>query len=335
MILRTRFLKKKDLQLSIENFGFLIEVKRRKKIIMNKKGLSPMGAVVTVAVILILAGMIVGGTFWYMSAHPTQQSVIPGGVESPTEAGKSCALSIAPVLSASGQDTGQSGTTVAITPQISVNKGAWGSVGVSPTLSAYQKLDILYNASGYHTAVIKDKEVPCSTSVPLTVPMNGNATVTISLYSTNDVVMTSGVVNETATVGGSYKFKVRMKGSDTDNTQDMQCIAEVGAGTNVSKITFDTDVGSTDKPKWYTVAGVNSAVSSFDVAPIVGSATVDHFLEIQSATQKTLSGSKYLITCYTKENFLDSNDGLLKYGTTDSLGNLKSMASYTAYGYFA
>ena len=67
---------------------------------------------------------------------------------------------------------------------------------------------------------------------------------------------------------------------------------------------------------------------------VTGAVSPEGTVAIQSASAKTIAGSKLYITCYTKEYFVDTQTGKVSYDVEDSLGTLKSIANYQYVGGF-
>lgn len=291
------------------------------------------------AIVLVAALFALGV---YLGIVPKLQTAVGGGGVTETETGNiittSTTLTIKPIDAITKASVGGS-------YQLGINGGQLGgSTATTSTsaVSAGDTLDVLFtNNTQYHNLYLSNVKVPNSVTFTLddTKGLNvyKNASVTLSTFNTNDQVMTNGggATNQTDNGAGSaYNIKLRMVGQDQTSTQDLKCLVEVQTGANVSKVTWDGKDGTKTTPSWYTLIGSASNVYVFEIAPITNAVTRDSYINIQAASAKTLGTNKVKIGCYTKDWFLDSNDGKVKYDTEDSIGTLKSMASYSTSFYF-
>jgi len=248
-----------------------------------------------------------------------------------------------PYITVTSLDKGAPGTTVSVSAYGSFDSGGFKSVSLgSDTAVPGQTLSLLLvNNTLYHNAKVDPFKVE-STSFPVTVYLNKNASVTENIYNTVGLVMTNGggATNQTALGNGAtYNFKDSMSGTSLASTQDMICVVEVEEGANVSTtagVTYDGKAPiSTAKPSWYTLLGSGSNVYLFEVPALDSGAEVTRNLQIVNSATKCFSPLKSVKkTCYTKEYFIDSNSGKIVYDVADSDGNLKSMAQYSYRFYF-
>lgn len=220
----------------------------------------------------------------------------------------------------------------AVTPTTATQVGGSGAYVASiTTASPGDKLSVLLTAAGYHPAFITSYTVPNAPTSTQPVKMKANGTVTIDVFNTDSVKMTS-LINQTATTGGVYNLQIRLTGSSNKDTGDMLCILEGTAGSSISKIEL-TGLGAaksaSGKPNSYSLLSANSGTWTYDIAPVVGAVTPTGNLVITSATGKNLAGSYVKVTCEPKEFFIDSNTGLVTQGVEDSAGTLQSIAVYS------
>jgi hypothetical protein len=257
--------------------------------------------------------------------------------------------SIVPIITAAPVDLQSAGTTVGTTGnQFSVNSGAFSALTLgTSTAQQGQTVDILFvNGTTYHNAYVTGIVVS-TTSFPVTVKLNKNATVTENMYNTVGQVMSNGVggwvTNQTQLgTGSTYNFKDEMQAASLTSTNDMLCVIEIVNGVNASTsplgavLTGGSGVTfvSTSKPTWYTTNSSNSNVYLYKVKALSTSATQTFNLAV---TAKTLgdfapsAGGNFGLakTCYTEETFLDPNTGKVVTDVADSNGLLKSMAAYS------
>lgn len=242
----------------------------------------------------------------------------------------------AATLSINAVDALQEGTAVSSSSRVSKDGAAFQS-GIT-TASPNQKLNILLiNGTTYHNTYVTDLTVPRAPTMDIPAKLNGNGTVTMTIFTTDDVVMTNGggASNQTSSVGATYNHKIKLQGTDKKNSQDMRCIIETTSSANTTNILLtgfgavQSPKGVNSKPNWYTVAGTGSGVYVYDIQPIVGAETKEGTVVVTSQTGKSLSKYNVIVTCKTKEWFLDSTTGKVMYDVEDSLGNLQSIAGYT------
>ena len=293
---------------------------------MNKSGKKNMtSTLLTIGVIVI--ALILAVQF----LKPTQQTALGTGSQVSSQGYIATGST---TFSYSAVDALSSGTTVGYASRTSVNDGAY--TATVTTGSPGNKLNVLFvNNSNYHNAYVTGITVPAAPTMPLTVQFYKNSSATISMFNMNNVLLTNGggANNQSvASAGQSFNLPIRFDGVDKTSTQDMRCILEATAGANVSDVVL-TGLGAVkvgnSKPNWYSLIGTGSSVFVYDIAAVNGAVSPSGTVSLVSASGKTFAGNYLVITCYTKENFLDSSTGKVSYGTEDSLGNLQSMAAYT------
>lgn len=289
--------------------------------------------------VLTIGLLLIGG----MVAYNTFGAKI-GGVSIPGSSTGSTTniVTSSTALSFNAADAQNLGTSVTNTPYIAVGGESIAAytTGVT-TASPGQILDILVanTSNQYHAAFIKNYVVPNSPTASIPVKMNKNASITMSLFNTNNAVMTAGGTgtNQSVAAGGAYNMEVRLDGQDKTNTQDMRCIFESSNTTAMSKVTL-SGLGAKyigmAKPASYTLSSAASAVWVYDIDPIVGATSSRGVVNVQSKTGQTLFISSLKIACYTKEYFIDSQSGKVTYDIEDSQGTLKSIGSVNATYYF-
>lgn len=319
----------------IRNQINLIKQKTMKK--MNKKGLIP------VAVWIILALLVV-----YLAVPGVMTSVNNLFKQPGTGVSETTINTVNPLWAVSAIDKQSSGTDVTVTIRASTDDGGFTTVTTGTTTQVQgQTIDVLFtNNTHYHNAILKDVKI-ASTTFPLTVYLDKNASVTENIYSTTGSVLSNSVgawiTNQTDLGNGAtYNLKDEMQAASLTSTNDMLCVVEVVAGTNVSTSPVGAILtggsGATSagnyKPSWYSVNSSNSAVYLFDVKPLSTSATQTFNLQLNSKSTGRFSatagpaGPSVIKTCYTKEWFIDSNTGKLTYDVADTSGTLMSIANY-------
>lgn len=277
------------------------------------------------------------GIVLLLIANPGFFSNIFGNNASPTGGGSPIVTS-ATTLTFASVDALSPGTSLTGTSNIAVN-GAAFKTGIT-SASGGDVLDVLLTNLTYHASVIKGYIVPTSkASVVIPAPMYKNASVTMTVFNTNNLAMTDGGnVNQTVVTGGSYNLAIRIDGQDKASTGDMRCILEASDGTKAQLVTLTGLGGATyvgmSKPSSYTLGGTSAQIWVYDVPAIVGAVSPTGTISITSQTSQTLSTTYLKVACRTKENFIDSNTGKLAYDIEDSLGTSKSGAQYSFTGYF-
>jgi hypothetical protein len=323
----------------------------RSNFVKNKRGaVSP---IIVVLLTLMTAALIFG--VYELASGNLQTAFNPGqtGQTGGNNNGGTTIITTNPTISFVAQQAQNVGTTVASTYQVAFNRGAFGGSVVSGSGTAVpgQTADFLVNASAavYHPAQVLDVPITAST-FPLTVQLNKNASVTEVLYypySGKNIAGTSATAGNVTNInsnGASYIFNDNMYGTTQASTQDMLCIVELTDGVNFTStgailsgagVTADAKYGNSIPP-FYTVAGVNSRVWSFDVPAIASAANTPLTLTLQLLSTKSAQDrDKVIKTCYSKEYYIDSATGKITYGVADSQTNtVQSIAQYTFTGYF-
>lgn len=294
----------------------------------------------TTLTFVALAAILLLGIMSYAVFFKTSNTELAGQTNAGTS-GVGYISTGATTLTVVGTDKLSPGTSVTGTSLISTDGASYVSGTFSISGSPNQVLNILLvnnSAAGYHNTVADGVKVPTSPTGVIDAKFVKNASITINVFNTNSVLTTStGTVNQTVTTGGAYNMKIRLDGQDKASTQDMRCILESSTTADMDKISLSglgaVYVGMA-KPASYTLAGANSQVWVYDIAAVEGAVSPEGTIAAASKTSKTLAGNYMKITCNTKEYFLDSTTGKVVYDIEDSLGNAKSMASYTDTVYF-
>lgn len=268
-----------------------------------------------------------------------QQNTAIGGAGDSGSDGGTRIVTSATTLDANGIDALLTGTTVAGTTYISVDGKAF-QTGIT-SADQGDELDVLYvNATAYHSAYVPDLKVPTGKTIYVfDVPFYKNASVTMTMFSTNNDVLTNtatgGAVNQTISSGQTVSLDLRIDGEAAASTQDMTCVIELN-GTAVKQ--GETGVkmsglGAVYKgqsvPSFYTLSSTANKVWVYDVAPISDGESETGTITIASETSKDLSESAFRINCYTKEHFRDSTTGVVTYDIADSQGTKQSIATYS------
>jgi hypothetical protein len=248
-------------------------------------------------------------------------------------------VSSSTALSYAGVDALSPGTTVGSISYTSVNGGPFVT-GITTASQGDTLAILLVNGTTYHSVSIPSNTVPAGkTTDVITANFYANASVSITVFNTNGVAITNngGATNQTVATGGAYNMNVRLDGQDKKSTQDMRCVLESSDGSKADTVTL-SGLGASyigmAKPSSYTLAGANSQVWVYDISPITGATSSSGTIAVTSKTSQSLTGTKVIMQCFTKEYYIDSTTGKVAYGMEDSLGNLKSWASYKFTVYF-
>ncbi|CAK0757031.1 hypothetical protein CCP1ISM_60046 [Azospirillaceae bacterium] len=293
-----------------------------------------------------ILGITVIAYFVFPGFSTMVNGIFSGGSGAPAP-GPTTINTVNPYITVTAVDGQATGSAVAVSAQAAFDGGSYKSITLgSDTAVPGQTLAMLLtNNTQYHNKKV-DAFTVATTSFPVTVLFNKNASVTENIFNTVGLVITTGggagatTENQTALGNGAtYNWKDCMSGTALASTQDMVCIIEVSVGSNVSTtsgVTYDGKApSSTSKPTWYTVAGTNSNVYLFDIPALASGAEVCRNIQlVNKATGSFPGGSHVVKTCYTKEYFKDPNSGAIVYDVADSNGLLKSMAHYTYDSYF-
>lgn len=293
---------------------------------MNKTGKSNKIITVGVIALVLLLAVIGAKVFGFLPQTALGNNGGNGGSGVPYISTGSTALSLAAV------DALKTGTSVGTSNKISVNGAAY-TAGIT-SASPNNKLGILVNASGYHNQYVKDYVVPNSPTAVIPVSMNKNSSgVTTTIFNTNNLVVNGVATNQTVAVGGAYTMPIRFDGSSLETTQAMRCIIEASNGTAADKVTFNVAGASyigNSKPNWYTLSGTNSDIFVYDMPEVANAASIPGTIQITSASGTTLAASSLKVSCFSKEWFIDTNDGQVKFDVEDSLGTRQSAFALTS-----
>ena len=307
---------------------------------MNNKGKS-MFVPVVVVIGLLLLGLAVYGIFQIKPAEQT----FTGGTDTGGGIGGTTIVTTNPVISVAAVDNQALGTTVGNSIQYSVAGGGWQTASSTSLAPGTNVQLFVTNGTTYHNAAVPSFAVTTS-SFPLALRMNKNATVTENMYTTTGLVLTNsaGTANTQNQTdlgnAATYNIKDEMQANALTSTQDMVCVVEISAGNNASTSPVGATYGgmqptTTAKPVWYTAAGVNSNVYLFNMPALSSTATVTNNLQLTAKSNGRFGATSYVKkTCYTKEYFIDPVSGSVTYDVADSEGTLKSLASYTYQFYF-
>jgi hypothetical protein len=193
----------------------------------------------------------------------------------------------------------------------------------------------LQNATTYHSGVTTEQTIGCISPFKVQLNLLANTTLTIKVKNpdTNSAMnQNGGASNATVTSGASLTMPLTLNAEDQKGTQKMRCVLETNATSKVSKMTLDGfgAVSGASVPQTYSPMATSSREWAFDVNSIEGAQSQAGDIFMSPMTQQTLAGSKFKITCYTYEYFKDSTTGAVVFGIEDSLGNIKSIATYNA-----
>jgi hypothetical protein len=309
------------------------------------------GGVVIIVVLFIVPNYFAPVAMSFMltpiagTTYTPPYAVSPGqGVQTP--GGGITLNTVNPTISIAGSDAQASGTVVAGTTSQSyaINGGTFGALSLGTTTAvAGQTIEMVLANSSYHTKYVPSMPI-ASTSFPVAVQFDKNATVTEYVYSTTGVVLTNNlsaapISNQTALGNGaSYNLKDEMTASALQSTNDMTCIIEIEAGNNATVTPLGATLSlngnalpivGTSKPVWYTTMGTNSNVYLYDVPALKTSATQTFTIGLNAKSTGQFQTLSHVVkSCYTKEWFIDPNTGKAVYAVADSNGALKSIASY-------
>lgn len=305
----------------------------------NNKGQAVIGVII---IALILVALIGGGyALWKTGTFGGTTQSVANSPQAQNTANGVVINTADPVVSVTGLDAQQKGTTVTSTAKANTNSQGFASVTLGTTTSKVGNKVALFLSNGttYHNAYKEGFDVS-TTTFPVQILFNKNGSVTENVYNTVGQVATNGggATNQTSlTEGASYTLKDEISGTSLASTQDMTCVVEVTAGVNLTSSPAGITLGlngqnipsvSTSIPAWYNPVGTNSRAYLFDVPAIDSGATRTFSIGINTLTTgKLVPTSRILKTCYTKEYFIDT-DGSVKYGVADANNVVKSMASY-------
>lgn len=295
------------------------------------KKISPALAVFSVIVIIAIAAL-----FYAVFFKTPQTAVNLNGGSGNGGAGTYISTGATTLSFDTADET--TGAALNSTSQVRIGETGTFQSGVT-TASPGNNIYALLAATGYHTVYTDKLIVPTSPTAHFPANMKGNGTVAIDVWNTNDVLMANAGAgtNQTASVGAVYNHRIRLTGSSNKDTGDLRCILEAENGSAVNKIEltgFGAVLQGVGKPQFYTLLSSNSAVWVYDISPIVGAVTPQGNLIVTSNTGKTTTNSRVKVTCFTKENFIDSNTGKPAYDIQDSNGVQKSINAPTTSFYY-
>lgn len=287
---------------------------------------------------IIAAVVVIAGGYYVYNAS-TEQAVIGGNQNTGNTGGVNNIVTTLPKINVNAYDAATPGTALTSTLKGSINGANFATVTSGTTeITPADTLVLLVSNSTYHAAKVDQFTVKVN-SFPIGVAMNKNASVTMTAINSNNVVMNGGAAtNQTVAAGDSPTITLKMKGTAKASTQDMICILDESNKTAVDGSKGITLSGATPVtiPMNFYSNGANSYLQAVSVAALTSGNEVISTLQVNGDTNtgKTLAGSNIKITCYTKENFVDSNTGKLAFDIQDSTGALQSIASYTTTLYF-
>ena len=308
---------------------------------MKNKKANTLGVIVVILLaILIFSGIGIG----IYVASGTKETAI-GGEGQATGNGGTTIVTTNPIISIIGNDE-QSGTTVS-TSGNSYSRDSDSSydsvtLGTTTAIPGQVIRLLLVNNTQYHNQVWNlDGAIKVQANTfPVNVQFNKNATITESLYYQNTKLTNGGGANNITNLGNgaSYSLTDEMQANALTNTQDMVCIIEVEAGTNLSTdspgVTYDGALSTNrETGSWYTPQTTASKIYTFD-RPAISSTkpvTSNIYVNFKSTGGMGSAGtnSDIIKSCYVKEWFKDPTTGKLTYDVVDSQGTVKSMAIYT------
>jgi hypothetical protein len=264
--------------------------------------------------------------------------------------GSNTIITTGAVLNFKAVDAAQQGTAVSPVWRISKNGGAFGSVtSGTDTVAQGTPIEVIANASTYHTLYVPSANVPNQVSYDMTYLMVKNATVTIVVAtdpssggSSSAMTNGGGATNQTVATSGNYNMVVYATGTAYQSTQDMRCVLEASDKTKINKLSLSSpdlavSFAGTSIQAFYSAAATTSQVFVYDVAPISDANTKHLTLRAESVTGQSMAGAYFIVNCYTKEHFLRALDGRPAYDIQDDstgTSTAKFGADYSFKGYF-
>lgn len=318
---------------------------------MNKKGSNKNGTMLVVfgvALILILGG-ISYKLFYAQDVISSNSGVVSNGGSS--SGGVNNIVTSSTTMSLSGYDAQATGTAVGITSYTGVN-GQPLSTGVTSVAQGQSLNLLLVNNTQYHNGFVA-LSVPATTNLIKATPMNKNASLTIAVYNTAKTAMTNGggATNQSVSTGSAPTMELDLTGTSLASTQDMICILEGSDNTKINNLVLNgfgaTFIG-TAKPSAYTLGATTSSVWVYKVPAISDASLRVGSIYAESKSGQSMAGKYFKFTCLTQEYFIDGNANAntvnpyatkvgepnVYYGTEDSQGTAKNMATYSFTGYF-
>lgn len=245
-------------------------------------------------------------------------------------------------LTWTGTDRLKPGTSISPSARVSANGGPFQAATASgaSTFTAGHNLKLLFNVSGYHPVVVDAGVVPTQGPMVVPVTMLANASITITGKNTNGEVMVvnGGATNQSVSTDSSANMEIRFDGQGYKGTGPMLCVLEASDSTSIQELTLNGNGASfrgREKPASYTLAGTGSAIWVYDVPSIEGSVSPTYIVGMTSKSGQDASGDYFIISCMTKESFIDSVTGqLVQDAIEDSAGTAQHLAKYSAKYYF-
>lgn len=212
---------------------------------------------------------------------------------------------------------------------ISTNNGAYVSA-VSPVMTAPgDNLKILAMNSGYHNTYLT-YTIPNSPNSLLDVPLKKAAIVTPQIYDNFQILDSGNTVNLDANVNSNFALNVRLTGTSGQSSSDLICVLEADS-TKISSMTLSgagVNYLGEVKPSSHLLLMPSSKVWIYSLPSIEYAVLKYYNLNINSKAGMDASGTKWGISCYSKEYFLDSASGQVLYNIDDSQGTLKSLTKF-------
>lgn len=299
---------------------------------MNKKGQAVMWLIAIAMITLATTGTLyftgVIGTNVQPTKIATKDQTGSGAVGSSGSTGTTLTVTkynkFIPAASASG------------TTRYSLNGQPWSTT--APGISPGDVISILVNGTQFHNSDVITKTVPQASTLLITVPMKSNASTAgsggFTVFSTNNVALTNGggAQNQTALGAGlPYTFQYRFDVGSNVATNPLRCI--LGANTTkvstmgITGLPSSATVSGAGVPNWYTKMGPADLYWIVDTDSIEGTSgnAISQFgaISVNPTSGSSLANSRFVVDCYSKETFVDTNDpaGIVKTDITDYLNN--------------
>lgn len=308
----------------------------RMRAIKNKTGKGETKAAIWVlgAVVLFLLYIAFGGKIGGTASVST--TGVPGEVSN----GGIVVNAAIPTVAYAAVDKFQPSTTVGSYTQTVFKNGQLQSTAPT-TASVGDKLEVLFvNGSTYHSGVASYVVSGGANTVPAQLKANGS--LTISLRNTNGQVMSNsltGATNQTSTAsnGETLDLEIRMNGQNLKSTNDLVLVLETNSSTKYDMTATgttlnikDAKVSSRGVPASYsTLAG--GAIKVYEISAFEDGNVNIGTLHLQAKAGQTLANTRFVLTAYSREHFVDPVNGL-QYDIEDSNGVLKSIAVTTFNG---
>lgn len=245
-----------------------------------------------------------------------------------------CELGTDVTVRGSYVDAKQTGTTgLGGTLYASVDGAAYSTTTTPASVGSVIDYYFL-NGSTYHSTVLNDVKTPCAGEMPIEMKLLGNSSLTITVYNQYGTATLSdggGATNLSLASGESATVKVMLQAQNLKGTQKMRCVLESNSTTKMKEMKLD-GFGATPavRPSFYTVNATKSVTWAYDINSVEGATPVEGYIYMEPKTSQDLSGSMFIIDCYTYEYFLDSVTGQVPFDIEDSQGTKKSIGTYRA-----